>query len=64
MSSTEHPIPPGFERHFRHGQETLGAKRDKSEKLIEFQALEAAMISIGIFEGARTRGRKPGAKES
>ena len=45
---------------YRHGQETLPAKAERSAKLAELRDLEAEMALVGVLEGARWRGRKPG----
>ena len=42
-----------------HGAETLQAKAERSTGLAELRDLEAAMIVLGVHEGARWPGRKP-----
>jgi hypothetical protein len=48
---------------YRHGQETLPAKAERSAKLAELRDLEADMALVGVLEGPRWRGRKPGARK-
>jgi hypothetical protein len=44
---------------YRHGQETLEAKAERSKKLAELRELEALAFATGIAAGHRWRGRKP-----
>ena len=44
---------------YRHGQETLEAKAERSAKLAQLRDLEAEMALVGIFDGPRWRGKKP-----
>ena len=44
---------------YRHGQETLPAKAERSAKLAQLRDLEAEMALTGLLEGPRWRGRKP-----
>ena len=44
---------------YRHGQETLEAKANRSAKLTELRGLEATMALLGALDGPRWRGRKP-----
>jgi hypothetical protein len=44
---------------YLHGQETQEAQATRSMKLTELRDLEAAMIVLGLHEGARWPGRKP-----
>ena len=44
---------------YKHGQETLQAKRERSAKLKELRDIEGAMTVLGVLDGPRWRGRKP-----
>ena len=44
---------------YRHGQETLPAKHQRSVKLAELRAIEADLLNKGLILGNRTAGRKP-----
>ncbi len=44
---------------YRHGQETLEAKAERSQLLGELRELEALSFALGLAVGARWRGRKP-----
>lgn len=44
-----------------HGEETRAIRRERSIKSAEFLLLEELMVKLGMFKGARTRGRKPSA---
>ena len=44
---------------YRHGEETLEAKADRSRVFSELRELEAVMFKIGLATGPRWRGRKP-----
>jgi hypothetical protein len=44
---------------YRHGEETLEAKAERSRKLAELRDLEALSCALGIVSGPRWRGRKP-----
>ena len=44
-----------------HGEETRAIRRERSIKSAEFLLLEELMVKLGMFRGARTRGRKPNA---
>jgi len=51
------PDHPGY----RHGEETLAAKAERSTKLAELRELELLLVEAGSLEGPRWRGRKPAA---
>jgi hypothetical protein len=53
----DHPL-------FKTGTETLEAKELRSQKLVELRELEGAMALVGVLEGPRWRGRKPGARKA
>jgi hypothetical protein len=44
---------------WRHGEETLVAKAERSAKLAELRDLEALSFGLGLASGQRWRGRKP-----
>jgi hypothetical protein len=44
---------------YRHGQETLEAKAERSKKLAELRELEALSFTLGMATGAKWRGRYP-----
>lgn len=44
---------------YRHGQETLEVKAERSRALAELRNLEALSFSLGLAKGRRWRGRKP-----
>lgn len=44
---------------YRHGEETLEAKAERSLRLSELRDLEAIMFEWGVASGAKWRGRKP-----
>lgn len=44
---------------WKHGQETLEAKAERSLRLAELRDLEGLMLVTGTLVGARWRGRKP-----
>lgn len=44
---------------YRHGQEALEAKAERSQRLMELRKLEALSFSLGIASGPKWRGRKP-----
>ena len=44
---------------YRHGQETLEAKAERSLRLAELRELEALSYALGIATGPKWRGRKP-----
>ena len=44
---------------YRHGEETLGAKAERSRGLVELRELEALSFALGLAKGPRWRGRKP-----
>lgn len=44
---------------YRHGQETLEAKAERSQRLAELRELEEMMFKLGLAGGPRWRGRKP-----
>lgn len=44
---------------YRHGQETLEAKAERSKRLAELPALEQLAFALGLATGPRWRGRKP-----
>ena len=48
----EHP-------NYRHGMETLSAKRKRSEKLTELREIEEQLVQRGLIKTRRTVGRKP-----
>jgi hypothetical protein len=48
---------------YRHGQETLPAKAERSAKLAELRDIEAEMALVGVLDGPRWRGRKPGGEK-
>ena len=45
---------------WKHGQETLEAKAERSAMLGELRAIEAKMVATLTLVGPRWRGRKPG----
>ena len=45
---------------WKHGQETLEAKAERSARLGELRAIEAKMVATLTLVGPRWRGRKPG----
>jgi hypothetical protein len=45
--------------HYKHGEETLEAKAERSEKSTMFYYLELIGNHVGLFDGTNTRGRKP-----
>ena len=45
---------------WKHGQETLEAKAERSAMLGELRAIEAKMVAALMLVGPRWRGRKPG----
>ena len=45
---------------WKHGQETLEAKAERSAKLLTLRELEGLMVTSGSLVGPRWRGRKPG----
>jgi hypothetical protein len=45
---------------YRHGQETIKAKAERSQRLRELRELEALSFALGIAKGPKWRGRKPG----
>jgi len=47
---------------YRHGQETLEAKAERSKRLAELRNLEALSFALGLAVGPKWRGRKPRAK--
>jgi hypothetical protein len=44
---------------YRYGSETLEAKAERSARLVELRALEAALYTYEMATGPRWRGRKP-----
>jgi hypothetical protein len=44
---------------YRHGDETLEAKAERSARLVELREIEALMVKTGTLIGPRWRGRKP-----
>jgi hypothetical protein len=44
---------------YRHGQETLEAKAERSQRLGELRELEALSFALGLASGPKWRGRKP-----
>ena len=44
---------------YRHGQETLQAKAERSRRLGELRELEALSFDLALASGAKWRGRKP-----
>jgi hypothetical protein len=44
----------------RHGQETLEAKAERSQRLAELRELEALSFALGLAVGPKWRGRKAG----
>lgn len=44
---------------YRHGDESLQAKAERSRRLVELRELEALSFSLGFATGPRWRGRKP-----
>ena len=44
---------------YRHGQETLEAKAERSQRLGELRELEVLSFELGLAAGPRWRGRKP-----
>lgn len=44
---------------YRHGQETLQAKANRSQRLGELRELEALSFVLGMAKGPKWRGRKP-----
>ncbi|MEY3622558.1 MAG: hypothetical protein RLZZ407_117 [Pseudomonadota bacterium] len=47
---------------YRHGQETLQAKAERSLRLAELRELEAVLFAFGLAEGSRWKCRKPRTK--
>jgi hypothetical protein len=45
--------------HLIHGNETMKARQERSEKLLWFSQIEDVMHAIGMTTAARQRGRKP-----
>ena len=45
---------------YRHGQETLEAKAERSQRLAELRELEALSFALGLAVGPKWRGRKAG----
>lgn len=45
---------------FKHGQETLEAKAERSQRLAELRELEALSFALGLAVGPKWRGRKAG----
>ena len=45
---------------YKHGLQTLGAKRHRTESLARLSHIEAGLWEKGLLLGSRTRGRKPG----
>ncbi len=45
---------------YKNGLETLEAKTERNQRLVELRELEALSFAIGIATGPRWRGRKPG----
>jgi hypothetical protein len=45
---------------YRHGEETLVAKAERSARLAELRDLEALSFGLGFATGQKWRGRKPG----
>ncbi len=45
---------------YKHGQETLGAKRRRSDGLVRLAEYEELLAGAGKLTGPRTRGPKPG----
>lgn len=44
---------------YRHGEETLEAKAERSRRLAELRDLEALSFALGLARGSRWRGRRP-----
>lgn len=44
---------------YKHGRETLAAKAERSERLVELRDLEALSFALGLATGPKWRGRKP-----
>jgi hypothetical protein len=44
---------------WKHGQETLEAKAERSLRLAELRDLEGLMLALGELNGPRWRGRRP-----
>ena len=44
---------------YRHGQETMMAKAERSKRLGELRELEVLSFALGLAAGPRWRGRKP-----
>ena len=44
---------------YKHGLETLPAKRQRSIKLAELRVIENDLLARGLIKGKRTAGRKP-----
>ena len=44
---------------YRHGNEALAAKAERSRRLTELRDIEAVMFAMGMATGPRWRGRKP-----
>jgi hypothetical protein len=44
---------------YRHGEETLVAKAERSARLAELRDLEALSFKLGLAKGHRWRGTKP-----
>ena len=47
---------------WKHGEQTLEAKAERSRRLTELRVLEAALYAHGMATGPRWRGRKPKGK--
>ena len=54
MRGTSHP-------QYRHGQETVEAKAERSQRLGELREFEALSFALGLAVGPKWRGRKPAA---
>lgn len=52
MRGASHPL-------YRHGQETLEEKANRSQRLGELRELEALSFVLGTAKGPKWRGRKP-----
>ena len=61
--STGPKTKEGIERirfaHLKHGEYTLEAKAERSEKSLMFSYLELIGHHVGLFDGPNTPGRKP-----
>lgn len=44
---------------YRHGQETLESKTERTRRLAELRKLEELSFALGLAAGPRWRGRKP-----